>query len=537
MFAQAQIPVIRVTTQNNQEPEAIQTMTFVCPNGQPPNNMNMCPGGGWPTMNFGVETNYVAVTKFELTDPNNSANSFTRELQSGQQPDSIRVRGNSTAQQNKKPYRLKFDTRQSFFGKPAARSWVLLADYYDNTFSLNATAFELGRRLGLEFTNSFKHVDVYVNGSYKGIYLLTEQLQVNSGRVDIHRRDGWLVEFDYHAPEPHHITFNTAGGNLSMQARIRDPEVDDNFTVNNPLVSFVATEVNALFTAMAAPGFPENGYRDLIDLESFAKYVLIQQLMDNFDFNNKAQSGNPPGSNYAYKDAGKRIHAGPLWDFDLAAGVHPSINFVTHYYTHEEPVRPKHPFYQRLWDDPVFMAKFKKLWDKHKSDFDDMPRFMDSIAYSLRDRVQDNFAAYITPPNNPGGFGHYDVKPANRATYEAEVAKLKDWWTRRMNFFEQEINKLNIDITKDIDQNAGLSTAHAHQVKSGKSLIAVKNGFKMNVSKSASIKITGLNGSVIRTQKFTGGNHAVMLSNLPKGMYMVNVTIDNKKQVLRIPVW
>jgi len=536
----ASIPVIRITTHNNQEPIATTTSAFLCPNGQPPAGGFQCPGGGFPSMVTTTSRSYIHITNFQLTDPNNPQNNVTRSTQT----DSIRVRGNSTQTQNKRPYRIRFGGRQSLFGKEAARSWVLLANFFDYTFALNAIAFELGHRLGLAFTPTYQFADVYINGSYKGIYQLTEQVQVNRGRVDIDPDFGWLVEFDYHAAEGNQIIFNTAGGNLSMPCRIRDPEVSSNFTIDNPALRFVVDQVNALFSAMAAPGFPENGYRDLIDLESWAKYVLIQQLIDNFDFNSKVQGqgmgggGNQfgqPGSNYAYKDFGKRIHAGPLWDFDLAAGVvDPGMNFSIwprHYVTHTEPIRPRHPFYQRLWDDPVFLAKLKKAWDRHQSDFNAIPGIIDSIANVLAPRVQANFAAYT------GGPPEIAPRPSNEQTYMVHVNNLKNWWSQRMQFFGQELDRMNIDITRDIDQNAGASVIGAHPARRGKNITPVKNGFRMNAVNGAAIKIIGLNGSVVRTQKFSGGNHTVTLNNLPKGVYMVNITIDNEKRSLRVPVW
>jgi len=117
---------------------------------------------------------YVAVTGFQLTDQDKPANNIPNR--SGK-PDSIRVRGNSTAGYDKKPYRIKFGEKVSLFGKDPAKSWVLLANWFDGTFALNAIAFELGQKMGLEFTNSSTMVDVWINNQYKGIYQLTEQIQ------------------------------------------------------------------------------------------------------------------------------------------------------------------------------------------------------------------------------------------------------------------------------------------------------------------------------------------------------------------------
>lgn len=44
----------------------------------------------------------------------------------------IRLRGNSTMTMPKKPFRIKFDKKQSLFGLTKNKSWVLLADILTN---------------------------------------------------------------------------------------------------------------------------------------------------------------------------------------------------------------------------------------------------------------------------------------------------------------------------------------------------------------------------------------------------------------------
>jgi uncharacterized repeat protein (TIGR02543 family) len=435
-FSFAQIPLLEITTKDRQEPSVSEICT-----GQ---NFN-----GWCMGGTSTEMKYIGVTNIKL-----SKSSFNFDIGSTTNPpDSIRIRGNSTATVTKKPYRIKFGTKTSMFGREKAKSWVLLANYYDATFALNAIAFRLGQKMGLDFTPHSEFVELKINGSDKGIYQLTEQVQVNPGRVDIRNKKDWLVEFDYHPADPDEIKFNTTRYNLPTF--IKSPEVESNFNVNNNEIKFVVDEVNALTDKMYENGFPGNGYRDMIDLESFAKYVLIQQLMDNFDFNSKA-TGQPgePGSNFAYRDSTGKIKAGPLWDFDLSAGV-TNDNFGKHYNTATEPIRPRHAFYQRLWTDEVFLAKFKKLWDKHQSDFSaaTIHGFIDSIQNVLKNL---NLGNNIWNNNrNPMNMWGGEVEgPLTADAFGREIGSLKKWWTDRLSSFTTQINAMNIDTSKDIEQTA-----------------------------------------------------------------------------------
>jgi hypothetical protein len=517
--AWAQLPTIRITTQNNQEPTV--------------------GGGGYPGM--GAQTmNYVKITRFQLEGAGNHNLDLTPEPTG--EADSIRVRGNSTASADKKPYRIKFDKQQALFGKQKAKSWVLLANYYDQTFALNAIAFRLGQKLELEFTNTSQFVQLYINGSYKGLYQLTEQLQVHTGRVDIDTSRGFLVEFDYHDAASDEIKFTAA--QYSLGTFIKSPEVAgcdakpvSNCNVNNAKVKWVQDTINALMNKMAASGFPTNGYRDMIDLESFAKYVLIEQLMDNFDFNSKVQDGALPGSNYAYKKSDRSpIYAGPLWDFDLSAvgcgggGGFPGMgcSFTPHYQSYNEPIRPKHTFYQRLWADPAFMAKLKKAWDRNKSTIDAIPTFIDSLANALSGGVANNKSA--NPTNLMMGSTTLTTQ-----IYNQEVQKLKTWWPQRVKFFDDELKKLNIDTTADngtggnpivTPTNYTLTVSRTPSA-GGNVSVTVGSGSaqtnpsgQLTASANTSIKLTATANS-----GYTFTNWTAVSGSLPSGITATNPTI------------
>ncbi len=99
----------------------------------------------------------------------------------------VRYRGNSTYSFSKKPYRIKFDKKQSLFGLDKAKSWVLLADYLDPTGLKNHTAFSIADEAGFRFVATTHKVNLYLNGEYIGLFTLCEQMQENEGRIDIEK--------------------------------------------------------------------------------------------------------------------------------------------------------------------------------------------------------------------------------------------------------------------------------------------------------------------------------------------------------------
>lgn len=138
----------------------------------------------------------------------------------------IRVRGNASAnygdvdwiRANSVSYRLKFNDKQSMLGLndfAKCRSWVLLKSY-EGAIE-NHLAFKVARAISNNeyYCSDSVFVQLYVNEKYMGPYLLCEQTQANSNRVDINEAEenyggtdiGYLVELDNYATGDDHPYF------------------------------------------------------------------------------------------------------------------------------------------------------------------------------------------------------------------------------------------------------------------------------------------------------------------------------------------
>ena len=125
----------------------------------------------------------------------------------------IRLRGNSTATRPKKPYRIQFDSKRNLLGLnegAECRSWVLLAEYYDDSLIRNSTAFTFASMILTEDSSDWRYVRLELNGTDMGVYLLAEQSQIHSDRIDIEeageesdeRESGYLFEIDASTASP-----------------------------------------------------------------------------------------------------------------------------------------------------------------------------------------------------------------------------------------------------------------------------------------------------------------------------------------------
>lgn len=370
--------------------------------------------------------NWTNIDSFILSDPNNPEYDI---LRTGlPQADRIRGRGNSTWTYPKKPYRIRFRQDVSMFGLPARENWVLLAEYLDPTFLTTSIAFELGRNVfELPFTCSYQPVQVYINGSYNGVYGLTEHRQADPqnigapGRVKVDLLEGWFVELDdYWDEDP---KFKTTKYELPIM--IKSPEAPtDPTNSNNPFYNFVKNDWNELCDALKSKSFPENGYRDLIDMNSFIDYIMTNEIVCNHELGH-------PKSTFSYKDKDEKISMGPLWDFDWAYSGYGTHNFFQNPYGWIN----KHAFFERLFQDSVFLKMYKARWDEKYSEIADISNLIIEKGKKLEPAANEDTKRWKIE----GGYG--DNYPSN---YLGEITRMKNWWNNRVNWLNKEMVNLSI---------------------------------------------------------------------------------------------
>ena len=401
--------------------------------GLPIIRINTRPGEVIVNDSAGTWTN---MESFSLTDPNNPANNISRS--NLPRDDRIRGRGNSTWNFPKKPYRIRFRENVSFFGLAAHENWILLAEWNDPTFVRNAFAFELGRRLNVPFTNTYHHVELYLNGDYQGVYVLTEHRQVDPrnegapGRVKIAQANGWFVEFDsrYDEDPKFRIGLPGAAPRDSIPIEIKVPETN---------YGFVIEDWHRLINLMWSPSFPESGYRDLIDMEAIVNFFLVQMITVNSD---RSYS-----SIYWHKNAENRMSAGPLWDFDLTFGLSGLEQRGTFAEMYRNSLRwnpdtsdayiggfggwnwPDRGFQGRFLRDPVFRVMWKERWNNNQDSIRTMSQWVDRMAAVLKPSADRT---------------HQLWRPNETVSYNGWVDSLKRYLNTRLTFIDSVYNMVDI---------------------------------------------------------------------------------------------
>jgi hypothetical protein len=340
----------------------------------------------------------------------------------------IRGRGNSTWDlMPKQPYRLKLSDKHDLLGMPSSRDWVLLANYSDKTMLRNTVALELGRNMGMPWTPRGEFVEVYHGGRYLGVYLLMENIKIARDRVNIDElgeddvgaaeiTGGYLLEVDFR--EDGHTMFSASE---HLPIVFQDPE--DPAPAQE---AYMQGYIDQLENALNSAGFadPATGYAAFIDVDSFVRWYLVNELFRNRD-------SNMWSSCWMYKPRGGKLHMGPLWDFDIAAG---NINYDDAYLTAGWWVRDA-PWFSRLFEDPAFVARVREIWNEIRAD--QLPAMFQSItnrSAALQQAQLNNFQrwpileTYVWPNNRIPG------------SYAGEVDYLVSWLTARIAWMDTQLN-------------------------------------------------------------------------------------------------
>ena len=300
---------------------------------------------------------------------------------------SIRGRGNSTWSKTrpKKPYALKLDKKQKIMGMASHKRWILAANYLDNSFMRNEVGLYLSRVFEFDWTVHGKFVDLVLNGEYRGLYWLGEAIKVNENRVDIddgceEMSDGddkdYLIEMDYYYDEI--VQFRSPVRDLPYMIKNDDYMVDENGEITSggkARLERLQAKVTAL-EKLLYPDWkegmdtndcsaPDESYAEIIDIDSWAKFWFVNEIMDNRD------SGHPRSDYFTFDSKRNLFKAGPVWDFDK------SLFRVTEYCWLKDTI-----YYNALFKSPAFVSRVKELWDEYSGRIDVEP-FVESLRSTL----------------------------------------------------------------------------------------------------------------------------------------------------------
>ena len=341
----------------------------------------------------------------------------------------VRGRGNASWDQfPKKPYRLKFKSKQSPLGAPAsAKKWTLISNYSDKSLMRNILAFEASRRIGQAYTPYCHPVDVIVNGEYRGCYQLCDQVEAAEGRVPA--KDGYLIEIDAYAWKEVSAFWSWRGTPVT----IKHPDEDD---ITDSQRQHIESFFNQMETAALGEDFtdPEKGYRKYLDLESFLRNLLVGDFCGNTDL---------LWSVYMYKDATDgKLYTGPTWDHDLSFDndyrsypVNANNDFIFLFVPSPASDAVRDITRRIVKEDPEAKNLLAQYWNQalEEGNLNSLPEYLDQTYVLLQESQELNFKRWDILNSQV----HMNFQALG--TYEAEVNFLKNCLKERLVKFDEYV--------------------------------------------------------------------------------------------------
>jgi hypothetical protein len=345
----------------------------------------------------------------------------------------IRGRGHSTWGQPKNPYKVQFANDASYaaiadvLGMKKQRNWALLADWFDRSLIRNKLALSLGASSvfadGLKWTPAGQHLEVWLNGDYVGLYLLTEDIRIDPARLAIKKMStnpaagdvdgGYLVEVDsrldcYDGPD---FTMQL----VTVQHVPFCIDTPDETAITPAQLDYVKGMLQKVESDAYGP-------RTLagINAVSFADWYLLQEFVRNNDALFLS-------SDYMWKDTAasaeprdRVLNMGPLWDFDRSMG---NTDYLDMSYARgcwvSKPYLPN--WLSALLDEPTFLSTTLARWKQKRTSLEVfVDRAIDIFAGRLAAAQQRNFARW------PGTRSHAE-----------EVAFVKAFLDTRMKWLDE----------------------------------------------------------------------------------------------------
>lgn len=382
----------------------------------------------------------------------------------------IRYRGKSSFDlSDKKPYSIEFvdakgeEQDVAILGMPAHSDWALIAPFADKSLIRDAMVYRWGQQI-MPWAPKYRFVEVLINGSYKGVFVLTERIKRNKVRVNINKMSnkdtfgtkmtgGYIFALD--KLDPGDVTFRSAynmpGKTYPPDYNVVYPNQDD---IRPSQLQYLKEHVRAFERVMDSPTYndPKEGYAKWIDVPSFIDMVLINELSKNVDGYRL--------STYFYKDndaTDSKIHAGPLWDYNLAFGnanYCQGESYVGWAYDFNKACPEDywviHFWWDRLVNDPAFRVKMKQRWGQLRKGIfatDRMTNQIDSLVKVIGPAYEQNFRLYpilnkwVWPNSYVGN------------TYPNEITFLKNWLKDRADWMDAAIAEIpdrviNVDFGK-----------------------------------------------------------------------------------------
>ena len=373
---------------------------------------------------------------------------------------SFKGRGNySWNNWDKKPFSLTLSKDgDRLLDLGSGGKYALIANASDATFLRNEIGRSLDVAAGVEFSHTGRFVDLYINGDYMGNYYLADTPDIGSDRIDVTDAQTEIKKI-YQNTNMDSLEYVITDNYKGIAASVNPDEMTggyllerefegrykleydrtpsslitrkgESFFVRSP--KYCSTEQmeylsNYMNTIESAIYDDSDEYTGLLDIESFAKRYLVEEVMKNYDAG--------VSSAYFYKDSDEvdsRLKAAPGWDYDMSLGNY--LDWMEYYnegasqLTYLAVASSHSDWWKELYSHDDFEAMVKKYYA------DCVSEYLNTLTESKIDEYQKKLSSSAAMD----AIRWKDMYDSNgyNPTDKAEFDKLKDFILARHDYLD-----------------------------------------------------------------------------------------------------
>ena len=376
----------------------------------------------------------------------------------------LRYRGSSSfSSSDKKPYSFRpldkpleeggEKKKVNILGMGKDNNWALLAPYADKSMMRDLLAFEVSRPW-MEYTPQGRYCELFLDGTYYGVYILTEVVSKGKHRVnlpdpgeqgdsitggyimEVNRTDGEVTYTSKYHP------VSSTGQRLTNQyihIQYKSPDYED---LTQEQVAYITGRIDQMESALWAyrPTGTTN-YREYIDVQNFIDYQLAEELAHNVDGYRLS------GKFFKRRDSEDARFKMVVWDMNLAYGnadYYQGWRTDTWMYKNNNTMNAAGdpqliPFWwYKLNTDPDYTAALKARWAQYRRANLRQDRIMatvDSLATVLTSHGAEQRNSQAWPRWGEYVWPNYYVA----IDFQDEVDNLKQWLSDRIAWMDQQL--------------------------------------------------------------------------------------------------
>ena len=338
----------------------------------------------------------------------------------------IKINGNTSAYfaiPGNYPYKIKLQKKADLLNRNNERfddkEWRLINDGYTLNTIIGIKISEL---LQFSWTPAYTPCNVFINGDYRGCYLLIESVKRNKDcRINVDKTSGYIVERDpYWWKENRFFTTNYFASSKGYRWTWKYPDEDDVLLEQEDYITqFINDTEQSILNGT---------YSNYIDIKSFAKWILAHDILGSKD------SGGTNLYVAKYDDTpNSLLEMTVLWDFDSNFRMEPGEFSKCHNNAGDF-------YFYNLFNNTnnSFTSKYKELWLQIK------PTLLSTITQYILSITDSEYGRALESSRmlhyNRWGYTPYETI--------GELAQ------EAINWFNNHLDKLDVNINKLADNTS-----------------------------------------------------------------------------------